>query len=397
MAASTFLIPGQANTIPVTITNAGTGAAINILTSASVQAQDGSVENVSSAIIAKLEPGSSTVVDVTLFVANASTGLPITLDLAFAYSDAYGTPQSGSASLGLEVESAAPAFAGVSLSVESLKNSVVAGGTSTVSFLVENSGTAAVYSPVYTLSVSQPLIIAANSSSDIGAIINPGQSQTIYAGITASPGATSGIYSATVSIQFTNQHGVSDSLSFSVSILLSSPIQLVVQSEQVSQTASDITVTGNILNEGQSPAYYSSVSGYLNGTSAGQSDYVGEIDVNSPVPFSVTIPYQAQDNAGVGNITLAIQYKNSLGQMTNSSSGETAPLQSLGQLLAASSTTTTPTSQGGPNLLELTLIGTVVLVVVGIAIFAVIRRRNENGPASRGPATEGNVRVEATR
>ena len=396
-AASTALIPGQANTIPVTVSNTGTGAATDILTSASVSAQDGSVESVSPTDIATLEPGSSTVVEVTLFVANASANSPITLDLAFDYSDSYGTPQTGSGSIELEVGAAAPAFAGVSLSVESLENSVVAGETSTVSFVIENTGTVALYSPAYTLSVSQPLIIAANSSSTIGTVIEPGQNRTVYAGMTASPGATSGIYSATVSIQFTNQEGVSDTESFSVSVLLSGPIDLVIQSEQVSQTATGITVTGNVLNEGQSPAYYASVSGYVNGTSANESDYVGEIDVNSPTPFSVTIPYQAQSNPGVGNITVTIQYKNSLGQAANSSSEESARLQSLSQILAASSTGTAPSSQGGPNLLEITLIGTIVLVVVGTAVFALIRRRAAHAPTPQGSATEGSARVEAVR
>jgi len=384
------LVPGQLDTVSAAIENVGTGAATRITLSASVSAQAGSVEAVSPSLIASLAPGGSFPINITLFVAPSAENSPITLTFAVAYVDEYGQAGSATPTLGLHAESTAQIFADVALSITSLKNSVVAGTDSTVSFVMKNVGKAAIYSPVYAFTPSQPLIVVGNSTfSALGTVINPGQSQTFYATLTSSPSATSGIYSGNLSVDFSNEYGVSDRQSYSVDVLLSGPVELVVQNELFSQNATDVTVTGNILNEGLASAYYASVSGSLNESkSAGSPDYVGEIDTNSPVPFSVVIPYRAQGTGVLSNVTLAILYKNSLGQVSNSSSSAVTELKSS-QVISASQPSSTPSTQAGPSLLELVVILTASFVAVGTAAVAVIRKRGRTRSGRGGKTAEG--------
>jgi hypothetical protein len=77
-----------------------------------------------------------------------------------------------------------------------------------------------------------------------------------------------------------------------VSFILEGTVTLILQNTAVSQTATSFTVTGTILNEGSAPAYYTSISGLL-GVNTASPVYLGEIDPNTPLPFSVTIPFTA--------------------------------------------------------------------------------------------------------
>ena len=222
----------------------------------------------------------------SVYVTSSAGGQALTLTFSTAYLDPSGTAESSNQAAGFQVASS-PSVSANTFSVVSISDNVVSGSISKVSFSIKNTGSSTIFSPGYTISVSEPVVIAGNSTfSSSGTSIAPGQSQVFTADLTASPGSTSGIYAASIEISFTDQYGTTHNQSYSVAILLSGSIELVVQSEAFSQNATGITVTGNLLNEGASSAYYSSVSGILNNSKVGGSpDYVGEIDPNSPGPL----------------------------------------------------------------------------------------------------------------
>ncbi len=149
---------------------------------------------------------------------------------------------------------------GISLSLSQVNDSVVAGTQSKIAFVLTNVGTESIYSPVFSLTVSSPLVIA-NSPSVPQPVVRPGQNVPYSAVVASSPSATVGTYGGTLSVTFTDLSGSQHTQSFSVGFMLSGAVVLIVQDEQVSQSSSSVTVSGSLLNEGNSPAYYAEVSG----------------------------------------------------------------------------------------------------------------------------------------
>ena len=178
------------------------------------------------------------------------------------------------------------------LSLTQTNSTIVAGTQTGTSFQLTNAGTASIYSPTFSLSVSSPVVLVSIASPVPTSQLDPGKTATFVAHVTSSPSATAGIYSGTLTVAFTDSNGASHSQSFPIGFTLQGTIVLILQNTAVTQTTTGFTVTGSILNEGSVPVYYASITGLL-GVNAATPVYIGEIDPNTPLPFSVTIPFIA--------------------------------------------------------------------------------------------------------
>ena len=171
-------------------------------------------------------------------------------------------------------------------------STVVAGSQTSAAFQLTNHGTAPIYLPTFTLNVGSVIVIASTGSPVPVSELDPGKNTTFSAVLTSGPSATAGIYAGTLTVSFTDSNGASHTQSFPVAFTLEGTVILVLQDTTVTQSSTGFTVTGSILDEGSASAYYASVSGLL-GVNFATPVYIGEIDPNSPVPFSVTIPFTA--------------------------------------------------------------------------------------------------------
>ena len=178
------------------------------------------------------------------------------------------------------------------LSVTQTNSTVTAGVQTSAGFQLTNTGTTAVYSPTFSLSVTSPLVLVSVSSPVTTSELDPGKSTTFIARVTSGPSAAAGIYSGTLTATFSDQNGATHSQTFPVGFTLEGTVTLILQNTQITQSATGFTVTGSILNEGSVPAYYASISGLI-GLGIATPVYLGEIDPNTPLPFSVTIPFTA--------------------------------------------------------------------------------------------------------
>lgn len=178
------------------------------------------------------------------------------------------------------------------LSVAQLNSTVTAGSKTAAGFTLTNEGSATLYSPTFSLSVASPLVLTSVDSAVPTSALAPRSNTTFVAHVTAGPSASPGIYSGTLTVAFTDSSGASHSQSFPVSFTLDGTVVLILQDTAVSQTATGFTVTGSILNEGSVAVYYASITGLL-GPGSATPVYLGEIDPNTPLPFSVTIPFTA--------------------------------------------------------------------------------------------------------
>jgi len=191
------------------------------------------------------------------------------------------------------------------LAVAQQNSTVVAGSQTGAGFTLTNQGTASIFSPTFTLELGSPLVIASMGSAIPVSQLDPGKITTFAAHITAGPTSTAGIYSGTLTVAFTDSTGASHTQAFPISFTLEGTVILVLQNTAVSQTSTGFTVTGSILNEGSVPAYYASLTGLL-GLNVGTPVYIGEIDPNTPLPFSVTIPFVAPTTLATPNSTTSI-------------------------------------------------------------------------------------------
>ncbi len=188
------------------------------------------------------------------------------------------------------------------LSISQQNSTVVAGSQTGAGFQLTNEGTTPIYSPTFALTVASPLVLASIGSPAPTAELDPGKATTFVAHLTSGPSAAAGVYSGTLTVTFTDSNGASHTQSFPVSFALEGTVILVLQNTAVTQTTTAFTVTGSILNEGSVPAYYASITGLL-GIDVASPVYLGEIDPNTPLPFSVTIPFPAPTTSNAAAAT----------------------------------------------------------------------------------------------
>ena len=381
-AGDNSLVPGTTNDVPFTLTNLGTDPVFQVHTTVASPAQASVLTQFP--IVAELESNASVTDSIEIYVSDSLANSPLELAFSTTYVNEQGVPGSYTQTVGLYATGSNSSLPGVLVSVSPIRNEVSAGTASVVSFKVENVGTTSLGSPVLSLGVSSPLVVLQNSSYAIpNNILQSGESVTFVAVVGSSTSASPGYYPASVAITYLDQSGAERSATFTSGLVLTGTIDLVIQSPQVTQGNTSLSVSGEILNEGFSSAYYASVTGSMGGARAtSQADYVGEIDPNTPVPFSLTLPYTPSGSALNAKILVSVTFKDSLGTAgTHNSTIQT-------RLTPESSTTGSGSSASGSSsgvdlftVLELGVIA--ALIVIAVAGFFYIRRSRAKLPSSR--------------
>lgn len=278
-----------------------------------------------------------------------------------------------------------------SLSLDQLNSTVVAGVPSAVSFVLSNGGPGSIYSASLSVNVGSPLVVMGNSPSPPLTVVQPGRNVTYTVTFGSSPSSSLGVYSGTVTVAYTDLDGVEHMQTFSVGFTLTGAIEIVVQDEVVSQSSTGLTVSGSLLNEGSASAYYVQVSGTVNGAAAaGESpDYVGEVDPNTPTPFTVVIPYSAPSSAQPhAMVQLDIDFKNSFGTSATTVSSSSDSLESASQLFESTGTASSSGTSSGTGIVTLVSYAIIAVLVISAAAAAVLIGRNR---AAKRPKKEDKV------
>lgn len=270
---------------------------------------------------------------------------------------------------------------GITLSLSQSDSTVVAGTSSTASFVLKNVGAESIFSPSFSLTASSPLIVMGNLPGGFQSVLGSGQSAVLRVLISSSPSATLGVYGGTLTVAYTDLSGNQHTQNFAVGFVLTGSVEMVLQDVLVSQTSSGVTVSGSILNEGSASAYYSYVSGSIGhvATPNASADYVGEIDPNTPTPFSVTIPYPAPSSAQPrAEVAIHVSYKDSFGNNSTFTGSTTASLESAEQLFIGTATSSASgQSSSGAGLVTLVSYAIIAVIVIAVAAGAItVRRRS---------------------
>jgi uncharacterized repeat protein (TIGR01451 family) len=272
------------------------------------------------------------------------------------------------------------------VSVSASSPQVQVGGTTKVTFAISNAGNVPVYSPTISLTLPSGLAVTANSTySSPGLVLAPGKSLLYEANVTSGPSTSEATYSGTLTVSYTDTYGNSYSQTFSPGFVLVAAIDLVIQDLSASQASGGtLTVTGTLLNEGLGSAYYLQVSGSASHGMPG-STYVGEVDPNTPVPFSVTVPYNASSGRSEVEVQIVADYKNNYGQALRY--GYSSPISLGGSSFLPSLTGTgTQSSAAGSfstDLLRYLVIAIIVVAIVASALYVRRSRRSSKGKGAK--------------
>jgi len=372
------LLPGEVDNITVTLTNHGSSTVTQVLITATLPSQSGVVLTEFSPL-SSLAGGADSSWTVEVFVPASAAGTALQLSLSTSYDDSAGNSQTSTQNIGFFVSAATTSN---SVTVTPLTGELKVGAQQRVSFLVTNVGSTPVYSPGFSLTASAPLVVTGNSTYSMpGTSIGPGKSVVYQATFASATTASPGYYTDTVSVTFENALGISVTNTFTSGVTLGGNIQIVIQDASASQSGSSLDVSGTLLNQGFTSAYYATVTGSLGAskTEVGQY-YVGELDPNTPLAFSVTIPITSPTQSGLEQVNLTVSYRDSIGL----ESAYSAPVPA--SITPTSVTTATATaSTSGVSALNLFEYGIVGILVVVIVVGALLVRRNRRATYSPRP------------
>jgi len=378
--SSATLVPGEVNNLTLSLSNKGTGAASSLSVSISAPSQVSILTQIP--LVQTLPPGSTVAQPLQVYVPASLSGSALSLSLSAGYIDAYSLSSVSTQVLGFSVSTVQPMQFSVALTQTNDTSQV--GAQSRLVYVLTNTGSNTIDSPSVSFAASSPMVVLGSSSATQGQLA-PGQNVTYALDVGSSPSSTPGVYGGTATVTYLDASGVQHTQTFQIGFVLVGSVKFVIQDVTVAQTSTDLTVSGSLLNEGTTTALYAQVTGTV-GSAASQnqsSSYIGEIDVNTPTPFTLTLSYPAPANPERGvPIGIAITYQDSFGTNAEYSSSVKTDLQSVTELLFSSSGSTTTSQSSGTDLLTLVSYSVIAIVVVAVVASAVLvrRRRSSSKP-----------------
>jgi hypothetical protein len=316
---SNTLVAGSASNVAFLIKNTGQQAAyyptISLATTTPLVVTGNSSVSYSTTVIGA---GSALAYSVQVTTASGTAGGYYTGTITVTFSDQFGDGFTQSVPVPFLVT--VPL---IQVTASSVASQIGVGKSSQVAFMITNSGNTPIYSPTFTLTVPTSLAVTVNSTfSKNGLVINPGRAVKYVANVTTGPKSSEGAYISTLTVAYLDQFGNSHTQSFSMGLVAVAVIQMVIQSQRVAGNGSTYSLSGTLVNEGQGNAYYAEAVGTITvGTRpvATASNYLGEVDVNTPLPITLqmVVPegvIASLNGTSSATFTLTITYQNDFGQ-----------------------------------------------------------------------------------
>jgi hypothetical protein len=199
--------------------------------------------------------------------------------------------------------------------------------------------------------------------------------------VSSGPKTPESAYSGQLAISYLDSLGNLQTTTIPVGFVAVGRIVLAVQSIAFSETGGVLTMSGTLLNEGTSSAYYLQLNATVeqNAGVIGQGNgYVGEVDPNTPIPFTVQVALPSSATNGSASVSLRAGYLNDYGQQLNS----TLPGQTFQLTLTRTSTVPSGGSGGvipirnGRGLFILSVLVLLAGIILIVAAVYLSRRRS---------------------
>ena len=369
-----LLNPGKTNNISFTFTNNGNSNLSNVQSATSSQSQLSFLEPFP--LIASLGVGHSFTWVEPIYVSSSVSGA-VTIDFSESFTTPSGVQSSEQINVGFHTQQTSNSE-NASLIVKFVSPYVLLGLNSTAVLNITNIGNSTVYSPLIDFSAPSGFTVTGNSTLYFpGVILRSGDSFTVPVTISSSPTTAQGSYTATVVIDYYNSTGTVVTKTNSAGFLAIAPVLLVVQAFSENASGTSISVSGTLLDEGAGSAYYLTLEAKFvqQNVSSSGTTYLGEIDSNTPTPFSLTLKVPSGAGNGSALVSIIVGYQNYYGQSVNSTiASHTIAFQTSNTSVIH---TPPPIRKYNPVRTIAALITTlliVILIIMGVVL--IVRRRN---------------------
>ena len=117
-----------------------------------------------------------------------------------------------------------------------------------------------------------------------------------------------------------NPYGFYQEQTYTVPIFIKGRIQISFESLNINSTTfngSTLSISGSLLNSGTQEAYYGIVEAYLPSFGENVTSYIGDLPVDSPTPFALSLYIPRNAQPGSYTIYLKYVYQDSYGNVYN--------------------------------------------------------------------------------
>ena len=376
-SANTILAAGSVNKVTIRVRNTGNQAISSITATLSVSGSGAAPLSLTSGssqwnfeqIAAK---GESTI-DTQLFATVASADASYPVQVQISYLDANGYPHSETKTVSFAVKGWVSPIV-----VETQQLILLSGSVNAMSIKIKNTGSQPMSAVQATLifpssAGSTPLTLASGSPTYSFNQIAAGGEAEIKPSIFATLAAADTSYLLQVQVIYTDAGGYqhTDTKSFGLSVR--GKIVLETQSlsvvPEIVTAGGNVTIVGNVLNKGNVASRYTEARVRADGPirpNQGSNQYLGDIDPNTPVPFSITFQLNRTAQQGRYPVTVQFVYEDEYGsKFTNEARLQITIAQQRQQIQQVREV-----QQGFPaeNARILFIAGFAVIIVLGLAV-----------------------------
>ncbi len=314
------LLPGDINTVTLTIRNLGNSPIHDLLVTFSPPSSIAFMGSGNPFHLDRLDGGDEVQISILLYVSPSIASSVIQLPSSISYRDSQSI-QSSSAVISFLVapkDSVSP----LTISVDS--NILRGGNQDSPTITIRNSGEGQITSFEVSIEPSSQsrsaLAIVPGTEKWSFESISPDGAKTITPEIIASLGSIDSLQGVTLMISYIdalgNLHEESRDIGFSVKGVITIDFQNEQANPSTISPGGEFDLTGNILNKGNTVALYATITLREDSRfrSSGAGQYIGDINPNTPLPFSISVTAESAIPDGVYPIIVVLTFEDNYGE-----------------------------------------------------------------------------------
>ncbi|MFQ6011819.1 MAG: COG1361 S-layer family protein [Nitrososphaerales archaeon] len=208
---------------------------------------------------------------------------------------------------------------------------LIIGATNPLSFEISNVGSAPLYQVTATLSIVTGRVATTGQGTTTNLAPTGGNARQFFSEIgagervqfpveiTIDPSVAESSMTAVLTLRYTDVTGTNAQESHNLGLVTTGAISMILQDASMTPRAgfpgANVSLSGTILNQGNEPALYTSIS--LRGDDVVQrvrrgppsDQYIGQIDPNTPLPFSLNFRINPDITPGRHQVTLVMEFQ----------------------------------------------------------------------------------------
>ncbi len=311
-ALNPILTPGKENMVEVEVTNKGSAPASALIARL---ASTGNLLDIGDKVfdLSTLEPNNTNKIILTLYANPSIANTLQSVQLVFEYTDSYGNRKSTASSINLIVKGSSSS-ADLSVSIDEHRIDTLRVNERNI--IVSNVGDESAYNVEVSIDTSAlaniPISIIGDGYYKLAGI-DAGKSVKLPLSIFATNDAHNKTFEIPLNITYLDSTGGLHRASRSVSIYALGNASIKMYDLQVTFVGKQPTLTGYLLNDGSADALFTSVellADYLKPD--GGAQYLGDLLINSPLPFNIPISQEVSNDKGVYDVRVKVTYKDAL-------------------------------------------------------------------------------------